>query len=83
MLVQAKGLTHEGTKWKLNVRHNNGQQYADLLQTAAPLEPADLCLELTDLSQLIARGALTLTAVDLSLDQPPPHGLLTQALGAR
>jgi hypothetical protein len=38
MLVQAKRLTHQGTKWKLDVRHNNGKQYADLLKTAARLE---------------------------------------------
>lgn len=38
MLVQAKRLTHEGTKWKLDIRHNNGKQYSDLLKTAARLE---------------------------------------------
>lgn len=38
MLVQAKRLTHEGTKWKLDVRHNKGKQYADLLEAATLLE---------------------------------------------
>lgn len=38
MLVQAKRLSREGRSWKLDVRHNRGRQYNDLLRTAGQLQ---------------------------------------------
>jgi hypothetical protein len=35
MLVQAKRLARDKTKWKLDIRHEKGKQYAELLSTAA------------------------------------------------
>jgi hypothetical protein len=38
MLVQAKRLSRDGQKWKLDIRHNHGTQYEDLLKTGLQLQ---------------------------------------------
>jgi hypothetical protein len=38
MLVQAKRLTREGNKWKVDIRHKDGRQLDDLLTTAGTLQ---------------------------------------------